>query len=81
MCREAASLQRVIDKERAEAEKVLRRLNRREYSTPEAAQAIDILLLATSEHQQRLILNLTDVHQRILELLGRYVQQCYSQTL
>jgi transposase len=37
--REAASLQRVIDKERAEAEKVLRRLNRREYPTPEAAQA------------------------------------------
>lgn len=37
--REAASLQRVIDKERAEAEKVLRRLNRREYPIPEAAQA------------------------------------------
>jgi transposase len=37
--REAASLQRVIDKEHAEAEKVLRRLNRREYPTPEAAQA------------------------------------------
>jgi transposase len=37
--REAASLQRVIDKERAEAEKVLRRLNRREYPTPEAAGA------------------------------------------
>lgn len=37
--REATSLQRVIDKERAEAEKILRRLNRREYATPEAAQA------------------------------------------
>jgi transposase len=37
--REAASLQRVIDKECAEAKKVLRRLNRREYPTPEAAQA------------------------------------------
>jgi transposase len=37
--REAASLQRTIDKEHAEAEKILRRLNRREYATPEAAQA------------------------------------------
>ncbi len=37
--RESASLQRAIDKERAEVEKILRRLNRQEYATPEAAQA------------------------------------------
>jgi transposase len=42
-------------------------------------EGIDILLLTTNERQQRLILNLTDLHQRILHLLGSHVQQCYLQ--
>jgi transposase len=42
-------------------------------------EGIDILLLTTDGRQQRLILNLTDLHQRILDLLGRHVQQCYFQ--
>ena len=42
-------------------------------------EGIDILLLATDGRQQRLILNLTDLHQRILEMLGQHVQQCYLQ--
>jgi transposase len=42
-------------------------------------EGIDILLLTTDERQQRLILNLTELHQRILGLLGWYVQQCYGQ--
>jgi transposase len=42
-------------------------------------EGIDILLLTTDGRQQRLILNLTDIHQRILGLLGRHIQQCYLQ--
>jgi transposase len=42
-------------------------------------EEIDILLLTTGEQQQRLILNLTDLHLRILGLLGQHVQQCYLQ--
>ena len=42
-------------------------------------EGIDILLLTTDGRQQRLILNLTDLHHRILDLLGRHVQQCYLQ--
>jgi transposase len=54
--REAASLQRVIDKERAEAEKVLRRLNRREYPTPEAAQAaVETMAAAWKFHKVQIL--------------------------
>jgi transposase len=45
----------------------------------QAFEGIDILLLTTDGQQQRLILNLTELHQRILEMLGRQVQQCYLQ--
>jgi len=40
-------------------------------------EGIEVLLLATEGTQQRLILNLTDLHRRILELLGGHVQRCY----
>jgi transposase len=42
-------------------------------------EGIDVLLLNADGRQQRLILNLTDLHHRILEMLGRHVQQCYLQ--
>jgi hypothetical protein len=42
-------------------------------------EGIDILLLTTDGRQQRIILNLTDLHQRILDLLGSHVQRCYFQ--
>lgn len=42
-------------------------------------EGIDILLLTTDGGQQRLILNLSDLHHRILEMLGRHVRQCYFQ--
>ena len=41
-------------------------------------EEIEVLLLATESTQQRLILNLMGLYQRILELLGRHVQQCYQ---
>jgi transposase len=42
-------------------------------------EGIDILLFTTEGRQQRLILNLTDLHQHILDLLGRHVQRCNFQ--
>jgi hypothetical protein len=43
----------------------------------ESDKDLDILLPVSDGQQQRLILNLTDFHQRILGLLGQHVQQCY----